>query len=398
MISILRIACQLSILGAGRRAAAALAGLIAAGSLAAPAVAIETIAREAIVVDMTTDAVLYAKNPDHLVIPASMTKMMTVYIMFERLRDGSLSLEDKLPVSEMAWRKGGAKSGGSTMFLEPNSRVDVESLLRGIVVQSGNDASIVVAEALAGSEEAFGEVMTRRARDLGLTSTTFKNATGWPDEGHVSTVRDLAMLAKRTIRDFPEYYRYYAEQSFTYNGIKQGNRNPLLYSAMGADGLKTGHTEEAGYGLTASAKRGDRRLIVVVHGLPSMKERARESERLMEWAFREFDNYALFKAGSVVAEAEVWLGRKPSVPLVISRDVTITLPRKARRGMKVAVTYEGPISAPIVEGQTLASLVVTAPEWETLEVPLVAGANNDQLGLFGRLGAALGYILWGGSG
>lgn len=364
----------------------------------APARAIETIAREAILMDTTTGEVLFEKNADQLMAPASMSKMMTTYLIFERLRDGQLSLDDTFSVSETAWRKGGAKSGSSTMFLEPGTRVRVEDLIRGIIVQSGNDASIVIAEELAGSEEAFALEMNRRARELGLRDSTFKNATGWPDPGHVTTARDLAILAIRTIEDFPEFYHYYAEKEFTYNGIRQINRNPLIYKDIGVDGLKTGHTADSGYGLAASAKRGDRRLVLVVNGLLSRKARGREPERLFEWGFREFNNYTLFKAGDLVTEADVWLGRKAAVPLLIEGDLVITLARKARLGMKVTVEYEGPIPAPVAKGDRLAKLVVTAPEREPLEVPLVAGADVERLSLFGRLRAALGYILWGQSG
>jgi D-alanyl-D-alanine carboxypeptidase (penicillin-binding protein 5/6) len=323
---------------------------------------------------------------------------MTVHMLFERLKEGSLSLDDTFSVSERAWRIGGAKSGGSTMFLSPGERVRVEDLIRGIVVQSGNDASIVVAEGLASSEETFAEQMTERARKLGLTNSTFRNATGLPDPSHLTTARDLAKLAIQTIEAFPEYYRYYSEKQFTYNGIRQGNRNPLLYSDTGVDGLKTGHTEASGYGLTASAKRGDRRLVLVVNGLPSMKVRSHESERLLEWGFREFDNYKLFAAGDTVADADVWLGRERSVTLVIDKALVITLPRKARSEMKVTATFESPLPAPIAKGDRLAKLVVSAPGVDPVEVPLVAGANVGQLGVFGRLGAALKYLLWGNAG
>ncbi len=330
--------------------------------------------------------------------PASMSKLMTVYMVFERLKEGSLSLDDSFSVSENAWRKGGAKSGSSTMFLEPGSRARVEDLIRGIIVQSGNDACIVLAEGLASSEQAFAEEMTLRARKLGMDTSVFRNATGWPDPDHHMTARELAILARHTIRDFPEYYHYYSEKRFTYNGIRQGNRNPLLYRDIGADGLKTGHTEVSGYGLTASVVRGERRLILVVNGLPSIKDRSRESERLIEWGFREFNNYKLFNAAEAVAEADVWLGEEKAVPLVIDKDLVITLPRKARRNMKVVASYDGPLSAPIAKGDAVAKLVVSAPDMEDIEVPLVAGTDVGQLGLFGRLGAALKYLLWGSAG
>ena len=362
-----------------------------------PASALDTPASHVYLVDTTTGTVLLNKSGDERMAPASMSKLMTLFMVFERLQDGRLSLDDKFYVSENAWRKGGAKTGGSTMFLEPSMRVRVEDLIRGIIVQSGNDACIVIAEALGGSEEAFASEMTNRARQLGMMDSTFKNSTGWPDPEHRMSARDLAKLAQITAERFPEYYHYYSEHSFVFNGIKQSNRNPLIYKDMGADGLKTGHTEESGYGLTASALREGRRLVLVVNGLSSMKMRSSESERLLEWGFREFGNYALFKAGDVVSDADVWLGQKPSVPLLIEDDLTLTLPKKARRDMKVQVTFEGPIPAPVVEGQRLGTLSISAPGVDTLQIPLLAGDSVEQLGLMGRLGAALDYILWGSS-
>ena len=365
-----------------------------------PARALDTPASHVYLVDTTTNAVLMNKNGDAPMAPASMSKLMTLFMVFERLQDGRLSLDDKFYVSENAWRKGGAKTGGSTMFLEPSMRVRVEDLIRGIIVQSGNDACIVVAEALAGSEEAFAQEMTDKARELGMTGSTFKNATGWPDPEHRLTAHDLAVLAQLTVERFPEYYHYYTEQTFVFNGIKQSNRNPLIYKDMGADGLKTGHTEESGYGLTASAVRKDggkdRRLILVVNGLSSKKMRSTESERLLEWGFREFGNYALFKAGDVVTDASVWLGQKASVPLIIEKDLTLTLPKRARREMKVKVSFEGPVPAPLQKGQRIGTLSITAPDVTPVEIPLLAGEAVEQLGLVGRLGAALDYILWGG--
>ncbi len=360
--------------------------------------AIETSAREAIVIEAATGRVLYEKNAEQRMPPASMSKLMTVYMVFSHLRDGSLSLEDTFRVSENAWRRGGAKSGSSTMFLEPNKRVTIEELLRGIIVQSGNDACIVIAEGISGSEPAFAESMTAKAREIGLTGSNFANATGWPDPDQYMTARDLAQLALRTIKDFPEYYHYYAETEYTYNGIRQRNRNPLLSKGVGADGLKTGHTEEAGYGLTASAIRNDRRIVAVLNGLESKKARSTESERLIDWAYREFKNYALFKSGDVVSDAEVWLGTAGRVPLTINQDVLITLPRKARKDMKVTIRYEGPIAAPITAGTPLAELVISAPGESDITLPLTAGADVEALGLIGRLGAAINFLIWGESG
>lgn len=367
--------------------------LLMMGLLSSGAVAIETAARSAILMDMTTGAVLLEKNADEPMPTASMSKIMTTYMLFEALKEGRLKLDDVLPVSENAWRKGGAPSGGSAMFLDINSEARVEDLLRGIVVQSGNDASIVIAEGLAGTEESFAEQMTRRARELGMTRSTFRNSTGWPHPEHVSTARDLALLAKLTIQNFPEYYHYYAETEYTYNGIRQGNRNPLLYADMGVDGLKTGHTEEAGYGLTASAKVGERRLIMVIAGLANAKERAEEAKRLMSWGFRQFDNYKLFAANEPAATAPVWLGEVESVSLVPGDDAVVTLPRSARPDMIVKVRYEGPIPAPIEKGQKLGALVVEAPGISSTEFPLFAGERVEQLGLFSRFGARLRHMV-----
>ena len=357
---------------------------------AKPAIAIETQAKQAILVDFETGAVLFEKNADESMAPSSMSKLMTIYMVFERLRDGRLSLEDKLSVSTKAWRKGGSK-----MFVKEGDRVSIEDLIRGVVVQSGNDACIVIAEGLSGDEETFAQEMTERGRELGLENSVFKNATGWPDLGHTMTSRDLTILAKRTVQDFPEFFHYYSEKNFTYNGIPQGNRNPLLYKNVGADGLKTGHTELGGFGLVASAERGGRRLLLVLNGLPSIKARSKESERLLEWGFREFNNYRLYLAGDTVAQAAVWLGDAEEVPLVIENDLVITMPKKSRRKMKVSTRFEEPISAPIRAGQESALLVVSAPGFETLEIPLVAGEGVGRLGALGRVVSALNYLIWG---
>ncbi len=365
-------------------------GLLLLMTQAAPAAAIETAAREALIVDTTTGAVLFERDSDVPMPPASMSKIMTIYLVFEALKDGRLTLDEKLPVSEKAWRMGGSK-----MFVAVNDEIRVEDLLRGVIVQSGNDACIVLAEGLAGSEEAFAGLMNDKARELGLDGSSFVNATGWPHPDQRMTARDLATLAQKTIENFPEYYGYYSETTFTWTDIRQGNRNPLLYKNMGADGLKTGHTEEAGYGLTGSATRKDRRLILVINGLNSMKQRSSESQKLLTWAFREFDNYALFKAGEQVEEAEVWLGESASVPLVLDQDVVVTLPRKARRKLSVSVRYDGPVPAPVAAGDQIATLVVTAPETEPVEVPLFAGAEVPKLGPFGRFTASLRQLILG---
>lgn len=354
--------------------------------------ALETPAKQAFLMDMETGAVLFEKEADTLMPPASMSKLMTITMLFERLKEGSLKMEDTFPVSEKAWKKGGSK-----MFVEVNKRVSVTDLLRGIIVQSGNDACIVVAEALSGSEEAFAQSMTEHAREIGLEKSTFRNATGWPDPNHRMTSRELAHLAKYIIKNFPDYYHIFKEKSFKFGKIKQGNRNPLLYSNSGADGLKTGHTEESGYGIVGSASREGRRLIVVVNGLTSAKERGRESERLLEWGFREFGNYELFKKGQEVAKARVWLGGKDLVPLTIDSDLTVTMSRKDRRSMQVKLVYNEPIPAPIIKGTPVARLVISAPDMNNIDVPLIAAEDVERPGMFKRVAAAIKYVLFGAS-
>ncbi|MDP7624122.1 MAG: D-alanyl-D-alanine carboxypeptidase family protein [Rhodospirillales bacterium] len=362
--------------------------LFSAGSSSA----LETLGKQVILIDVTTGTILFSKNPDERMTPSSMSKIMTVYKLFERLKDGELSLTDKFLVSEKAWRKQGSK-----MFVAVNSRVTIEDLIRGIIVQSGNDATIVVAEGLSGSEGAFADEMNETAKQLNMTNSNFINASGWPDPDHETTARDLAKLTVATVKNFPDLYRYYGEKTFTYNGIKQGNRNPAIYRNIGADGLKTGHTEVGGYGLTVSAIRKNRRLILVINGLPTKKSRAVESERILDWGFREFNNYALFKAGETVTEAQIWMGEHGSVPLLIERDLIITLSRKVRRGMKVKVAMETPVPAPVKKGDVLATLKVELPGRPTMKIPLVSGADIGQLGVYSRLSAAVKYFLWGES-
>jgi len=374
----------------GFLAAVALCAALAAAG--ARAQTIETMGRQAIMIDVTTGSVLLDKNADEPMPPASMSKLMTIYMVFERLKAGRLSVDDKFQVSERAWRMGGSK-----MFVMVDTRVSVQDLLRGIIVQSGNDACVVVAEGLSGSEEAFAEAMTRRAKEIGLTNSSFKNATGWPADGHYMSARDIATLSRKLIEQFPEYYPIFAETTFTYNKIKQGNRNPLLYKQFGADGLKTGHTEASGFGLAASVVRNGRRLILVVNGLGSMRERSSETARLLDWGFRETESYALFKKGDRVDQADVWLGVAPAVPLVVDQGLTVTLPRRARRDMKVKLSYTNPINAPVVKGAPVGRVVVSVPGRADMELPVVAGDTVERLGLFGRLNAAIQYLLWGKS-
>lgn len=356
----------------------------------------DTAARQAIIVDFKSGAVLFEKNADELMHPSSMSKTMTAYMVFKALKEGRIQLDSKFPVSQKAWRMQGSK-----MFVMVGTQVSVEDLLRGMIVQSGNDACIVLAEGLAGSEDAFAEQMNEEAKRMGLKGSHFKNASGWPDPDHYMTARDLALLARHLITDFPEDYKYFSEMDFTYGTdekgkpIKQGNRNPLLYKNLGADGIKTGHTEDAGYGLTASAMRDGRRIILVLNGMSSMKQRGEESERLIEWAFREWGTYSVFKAGDVVDKADVWLGNKPQVQLVTTSNVDITIPKRSRPQLKVSAVYDSPVAAPITAGQELGKLVITVPGRDNIEMPLVSDTSVDKLGFGGRMGAAFSYLLWG---
>lgn len=373
-----------------------LAGLFATTCLSAPV--FDTVASHAYLIDYDTGEVLLDKKADELMAPASMSKLMTAYILFEKIKNGQVSLEDDFEVSTNAWKKGGEKSGSSTMFLKPNSKVKVKDLIRGIIVQSGNDACITVAENIAGSEENFAEEMTLRAREIGLEKSTFKNATGWPHKEHLMTCKELAMLAKKLISEFPEFYPIYSEKSFKYNGIKQDNRNPLLYSMPDqADGLKTGHTEKSGYALVGSAKSkdGKRRLILVVNGLKTMKDRNTETKKIMEWGLREFENYSLFKNGQIVTEIPVWLGVEENVPVVLSKDVLVTIHRLDKPKTKVVVTYDSWAKAPVKKGDTLASLNVILPDGKSHRFPLVAAKDVPAINFWGRMKAAVSSVVYG---
>ena len=352
-------------------AALAVACLALAGQ-SRPAQAFDTQARAAFVLDFTTGTVLLAKNADEALPPASMSKLMTLYMAFEAVRDGRLQLDERLPVSQHAM-----SYGGSTMFLDTTDRVRVEDLLRGIVVLSGNDACAVIAEALSpdGTEAGFAQLMTRRAAQMGMTSSVFKNSNGWPAEGHVMSMRDLTLLAAHIIRDFPEFYPMFAEQRFEFDGRapqNSTNRNPLLGLGIGADGLKTGHTSEAGYGLVGSAKQDGRRVIFAMTGLGSTRSRAEESESIVNWAFRQFAEKEVTKAGQRVAEAQVWMGASPTVGLVTTEDVNLLLPVLTGAPLEAEVVYTGPLQAPISAGQKLAELIIRPEGLPEHRVPLVA--------------------------
>jgi D-alanyl-D-alanine carboxypeptidase (penicillin-binding protein 5/6) len=352
--------------------------------------AIDTAATHAFIVEVETGAVLLDKGADERIPTASMSKVMTAYVVFDLLKQGKAKLDDELPVSEAAWR-----TGGSKMFVPLGGRIKIEDLLQGMIVQSGNDSCIVLAEGLAGSQDAFVDLMNQKAKEIGLTNSHFANVDGMPNPDHYMTARDLATLAERTIKDFPEYYHYYSEKELKFNNINQGNRNPLLYKDLGADGLKTGHTEESGYSLLGSLHRGDRRVVLVVSGLPTMKARAEEGERLADWAFREFNDYQLFTAGEKVDDAAAWLGTAPTVPLTVANNLVVTLSRKARKDMKVTVEYSQPVPAPIRKGEPIGKVVVTAPDMATVEAPLYAGADVERMGTFGRVAMVAAHLIWG---
>ncbi|QAX30421.1 D-alanyl-D-alanine carboxypeptidase [Leisingera sp. NJS204] len=371
----------------------ALATGLAVSLPALPAAAFDTKARAAYVLDAGTDTVLLSKNADVPLPPASMSKLMTLYVAFEALRDGRLTLDETLPVSEHAM-----SYKGSTMFLDTQDRVRVEDLLRGIIVLSGNDACVVIAEALSpdGTEAGFARYMTKRGQDLGMTASTFANSNGWPAAGHRMSVHDLAILAERMIEDFPEYYPLFAETKFEFDGRAPSNirnRNPLLKLGIGADGLKTGHTEEAGYGLVGSAQQGDRRVIFVVSGLDSERGRAEEAEALVNWSFRQFTKKTVAQEGVAIAEAEIWRGAEQSVGLVPAKDLEILLPSLSAKTIQGEVVYNGPIEAPVAKGQRLAELVLQPEELPEVRLPLVAEADVPAGGFVVRVKTAAQVLI-----
>ncbi len=373
---------------------AALLSFMTVGSAISKAAEIDSSAEFAFVTDFGSGKVLMEKQPDALMKPASMAKIMTVYIAFERIADGSLSLDDTFLISEKAWRKGGSKT-----FVEVGKEVSVRDLLYGVVVQSGNDAAIAIAEGISGTEEGFAEEMNYVARKLGMEKTVFRNSTGWPHIEQHTTARDLNILATALIREFPadkypELYPMFAEKDFTYNGIKQGNRNPLVYGTQGADGLKTGHTAESGYGLVGSAHRDGQRVVMVLNGMKSMKQRSSESRRLIDLMFREFKLYRFYDKDQPVDRANVWLGTKNKIDLVLEEPLHLVMARSDRRKMKVSVNWNDPVPAPITAGQAIGTLVLELPSGKTT-YPLLAAENVDGLGMFDRVGEALKYLIFG---
>ncbi|CTQ34198.1 D-alanyl-D-alanine carboxypeptidase family protein [Jannaschia rubra] len=368
--------------------------LIAALLLASPALAQEfsTQAGSAVVVDHNTGQTLLSKNADVPLPPASMSKLMTLYMVFEALEDGRLTLDTELPVSAHA-----AQYGGSTMFLDPRDRVRVEDLIRGVVVLSGNDATAVLAEALSpdGTEDGFAQMMTERAHEIGMGNSMFRNSNGWPAAGHVMSMNDLAILAEKLITDFPQYYPYFAEREFAFDGRSPSNRfnrNPLLTLGIGADGLKTGHTQEAGYGLVGSAVQGDRRVTFVISGLESPSQRADESERIVNWAFRQFAEVDLAVDAIPAMTADVFMGEAATVPLVPEVGLTMLLPTSGREAVSGEIAYDGPIEAPVEAGTRLGTLTLAHPGIEPMVVPLVAGADVPRAGPLRRIQIAGGRV------
>lgn len=373
-----RFAVPAGLIGALLLLAVALAGPVRAQTPAT----FETAARFMVLMDSRTGKVFAEKDADELMGPASMSKVMTMLMVFERLRSGRLKLDDEFLVSEDAWRRGGAASGGSTMYAELNSRVKLSDLIKGVIVQSANDACIAIAEGIAGSEAAFADMMTQRVRELGLTKTVFKNATGLPEDGHVTTARELGMLARYLIEVFPEYFSLYSEREFTWNNITQKNRNPLLGTYPGADGLKTGYTSQSGYGLIGTAKRGGRRLILVVNGIKSAALRSSEAQKLLDWGFRQFRSIELFAAGQTVGTARVWGGTQSFVALAARENVDFMLSDDERAGVEAEIVYTGPLRAPVAIGVQVGVLRFKLDGRIVSQVPLYTAENvaaGDQI-------------------
>lgn len=339
----------------------------------------ETLAKEAYIIDFETGAPLYEKLSNEKMPTSSMSKVLTMIVVFDAIKAGKISLEQQLPVSEKAWRMQGSK-----MFVDLNKTIRVEDLIQGVIVQSGNDACIVLAEGIAGSEDNFAALMNEKAKEIGMNNSHFKNASGWPDPEHYSTPHDLALMGAYLVKNYPEFYKYYSQKEFTYNNITQGNRNPLLYANLGADGIKTGHTEDAGYGLVGSAVRDGRRVIMVINGTKSMQERADEAKKLIEWALVSFKTVDLAKQGSVFAKAPVILGLNMDVPLTITDTIRMTVPFKDASAVKMMASYPAPLKAPVKAGDEVGVLSIQVGSLPPTEVKLVAAADVAEAGFFAR--------------
>ena len=344
----------------------------------------ELAAKSYFLMDAATGKVLVENNADLAVPPASLTKMMTSYIVSEEIAAGRVKENELVTISDDAWRRGGTKSGSSTMFLEPRTQVSVIDLMRGVIIQSGNDASIALAQHIAGSEDAFADIMNQQAKLLGMQNTQFVNSTGWPADGHVSTAKDMAILAQAVVQDHPEHYDIYAERYFKYNGINQPNRNKLLFSNKFVDGLKTGHTEAAGYCLVASAEQNGMRLISVVMGTKSKQSRAAESQRLLVYGFRNFQTDTLYRAADVMSTARVWGGVEKEISLGVKNDVVATIPRDSKKNLKAETQIDSVIKAPIAKGQVLGKLMISLDDELIAEQDIVAQQAIEQAGFISR--------------
>lgn len=354
--------------------------LVATLALISPASALETSAKSALIVDTSTGTVLLDKNANMRIPTASMSKTMTAYMVFEALKSGRITLDTKFPVSERAWRMQGSK-----MFVELGAEIPVIDLLKGVIVQSGNDATVVLAEGLAGSEERFAAEMTQKAHEIGMTNSNFMNASGWPHPDHYSTARDLTLLSWKLINEFPELYKLFAIREFTWHGITQPNRDPLLGRVQGADGVKTGHTEEAGYGLIGSAERRGRRIVMTISGLSSSAERQAESVRLMEWALNAFKTVRVFKAGTPLTEVPAAYSTTKTVPVALSKDVIVTAPVRAMaKDFKSTITFNTPIMAPMAKGTPVGTLTIEVPELGKHQYPVVLAADLSRKPWFAR--------------
>ena len=352
--------------------------------------AIDTKAEQAIVMDFDTNEILFEKNSNSKTPPASMTKIMTVYAAFDRLKNTDLSINNECTVSAKAY-----KMGGSRTFLEIDDKVSIDDLLKGIIIQSGNDASVALAECLAGTEEDFAKLMNVYAKRLGMNNTNFINSSGWPEDDHYSTVYDLAILSNAVIREFPDLYLYFADEEFTYNDIKQPNRNKLLSSVQGADGLKTGFTKASGWGIAATAKREDRRITVVINGTNSSRSRMNESANLINWAFSQTSQKELVREGQVITQVDVWLGNKPRVNLISSRKVVSTLSFDQLQLIKSSIQYKKPLDAPILKGNSYGKLLISIEGKPNIEIDLVAEENVGTINPILKIFAALKYLIFG---
>ena len=354
--------------------------------------AIETPAKQGILYDYETKTVLFEKNSDELMSPSSMSKIMTIYYLFKKIKDGEISIDDEFEVSKKAWKKGGSK-----MFVNLKSMVRVEDLIRGIIVQSGNDACIVVAEGISGSESIFADELNELANEIGLEGSNFTNSTGWPDKKHLMTVNDLLKLTVRTIEDFPDLYRYYSEKEFTYNNIKQLNRNPLLFRPIGSDGLKTGHTSLGGYGLVATVKNKDRRLILVLNGLKSSAQRSKESERLMKIGFNQFKSIKIAPKTKELGQIPIWSGKKKEISFYTKDDISITVPNRDRKKINFKVRYQSPLIAPVAEDQYIADFLIKKNDQTIKSYKLYATNNVSESNFFSKMILNFKFLLFGES-